>query len=410
MVPPEMGHWAKGRKLARAMALSALLLATFGASAVAAAGPERPLHVRTASLVQQGQQLQWQVQLGTGIEIRTLQRQHRSLCLLIEPPHHHTVLGRVCVVPPAGKGGGPRLVYRNAKATKPGWLLISATVKRPTSSRVIATFLPGEAHIAYRPLHWQVLSSVAPPACTPTAHHPNLCATLFPAKPSTATLHNPVPVGCVPSGPSEVFSGPSSQHDIALTFDDGPWNDPPTIDFLKVLEHYHVPATFFEIGDQISTYDPGGTLERRMLSDGDMIGDHTWTHPDMTQLSPSEQQSQLLQTADAIKSATHGFRTCIWRPPYGSVNSQVISLARSLGFITIQWDVDTVDWSLPGTATIYQRAVNGAHNGAIILQHFGGGPRQETLQALPHEITTLKARGYHFVTITQMLGLKLIYR
>jgi peptidoglycan/xylan/chitin deacetylase (PgdA/CDA1 family) len=405
-----MGHLAKGRMLGRSMALAALLVGALGATAVAAGGPERPLHLRGAKLIQQGQQLQWEVHLGVGIQIRALQKQHRSLCLLIEPPHHRTVLGRVCVVPPAGKGGGPRLVYRSAKATKPGWRIINATVKRPTSSQIIATFLPAEAHIGYQPLHWQVLSSVAPPACTPTTHNPNLCANVFPAKPRTANLHSPVPVGCVPSGPSEVFSGPSNKHDIALTFDDGPWNDPPTIDFLKVLEQYHVPATFFEIGDQISTYDPGGTLERRMLSDGDMIGDHTWTHPDMTTLSSSEQTSQLLETANAIKSATHGFRTCIWRPPYGSVNSQVISLARSLGLITIQWDVDTVDWSLPGTSVIYQRAVNGAHNGAIILQHFGGGPRQETLAALPQEITTLKARGYHFVTITKMLGLKLIYK
>lgn len=404
-----MGHRLKGCRVVYATTLAAFLLLFLGPPAVAAGGPERPLHVRSASLTQQGQQLQWQVELGTGIEIRTLQSEHRSLCLLIEPPHHHSIRGRVCVVPPAGKGGGPRLVYRSAKATKPGWRILDATVKRPTSSQISATFLPGQAHIAYQPLHWQVLSSVAPPACTPTAHNPSLCATRFPAKPRTAKLHSPQPVGCVPSGPSEVFSGPD-KHEIALTFDDGPWSDPPTIDFLKVLEHYHVPATFFEIGNQISTYDPGGVLERRMLADGDMIGDHTWTHPDMTQLSASEQRSQLLQTADAIKSATHGFRTCIWRPPYGSANSQVISLARSLGLITIQWDVDTVDWSQPGTATIYQRAVDGAHNGAIILQHFGGGPREETLQALPHEIATLKARGYHFVTITQMLGLRLLYK
>jgi peptidoglycan/xylan/chitin deacetylase (PgdA/CDA1 family) len=405
-----MGHLAKGRMVGTSAVLAVMLLAALGAPAVAAGGPERPLHIRGASFIQQGQDVQWSVRLGTGIEIRTLQRQHRSLCLLIEPPHHHTVQGRVCAAPPAGKGGGPRLVYRSATATKPGWQIISATVKRPNSSELVATFLPSEAHIAYAPLHWQVLSSVAPPACTPTAHNPSLCADIFPAKPRTAKLHSPQPVGCVPSGPSEVFSGPSNRHDIALTFDDGPWPDPPTVDFLKVLEHYHVPATFFEIGDQISQYDPGGALERRMLADGDMIGDHTWTHPDMTTLSATEQRSQLLQTADAIKSATHGFRPCIWRPPYGAVNSEVISLARSLGFITIQWDVDTVDWSLPGTAVIYQRAVNGAHNGAIILQHFGGGPRYETLAALPQEITTLKARGYHFVSITQMLGLKLIYK
>ena len=96
--------------------------------------------------------------------------------------------------------------------------------------------------------------------------------------------------------------------------------------------------------------------------------------------------------------------------PGGAVSGALISEARSLGFTTIQWDVDTVDWSRPGTATIERRAIGGAHPGAIILQHDGGGDRSETLAALPDEITTLKREGYHFVTVTQLLGQKLLYR
>lgn len=409
MVPAEMGHLVKGRTVGRSAAMAALLLGAFGVPAVAAGGPERPLHIRSASLTQQGQQLQWQVRLGSGMEIRTMQKQDRSLCLLIEPPHHDKVLGRVCVVPPSGKHGGPRLAYRSAASTKPGWRIINATVKRPSSSQVVATFLPKEAQISYKPLHWQVISSVASPACTPTAQDASLCADMFPAKPATAKLHTPKLVGCVPSGNSLVFHGPTNKHEIALTFDDGPWPYPPSIDFVRTLAKYHVPGTFFEIGDQISEYDANGSVERAMLANGDMIGDHTWTHPNMTQLSPSQQRSELMQTVEAIKKKT-GFRTCLWRPPYEAFDSQVDSLARSLGLLTINYSVDTQDWTLPGSAVIYQRAVNGARNGAIILQHFGGGPRYETLQALPHEITTLKKRGYHFVTITKMLGLKLIYK
>ena len=67
---------------------------------------------------------------------------------------------------------------------------------------------------------------------------------------------------------------------IALTFDDGPWYDTPQ--FLDILERYHVPATFFEIGDQVATYGEGGAIERRMLADGDMIGDHTWNHANVS--------------------------------------------------------------------------------------------------------------------------------
>jgi peptidoglycan/xylan/chitin deacetylase (PgdA/CDA1 family) len=88
----------------------------------------------------------------------------------------------------------------------------------------------------------------------------------------------------------------------------------------------------------------------------------------------------------------------------------VVGLARSLGLITVNWDVDTVDWSTPGTSTIYQRAVDGARPGSIILQHFGGGPRYQTLAALPQEISTLRRRGYRFMTVAELLGLRLIYK
>ena len=100
----------------------------------------------------------------------------------------------------------------------------------------------------------------------------------------------------------------------------------------------------------------------------------------------------------------------LWRPPYGDVNGSLVSLARSLGLITIQWSVDPRDWSLPGTGAIYSTVVNDARNGSIVLQHFGGGPRYETFAALPEEIATLRARGYRFVTVAQMLGLRLIYK
>jgi peptidoglycan/xylan/chitin deacetylase (PgdA/CDA1 family) len=142
---------------------------------------------------------------------------------------------------------------------------------------------------------------------------------------------------------------------------------------------------------------------------GDMIGNHTWTHPEMTRLSPSEQRRQLERTNQAIKRRT-GFEPCLWRPPYGDINRRLVSLARSLGLVTAMWDIDPTDWALPGAQTIYLRVVSAAHNGAIVIQHFGGGPRYETLAALPKEIRTMRAKGYRFVTVAQLLGLKLIYR
>lgn len=216
-------------------------------------------------------------------------------------------------------------------------------------------------------------------------------------------------IGCVAAGPSEVFQGSASRHELALTFDDGPWDDPPSIDFVRLLAREHVPATFFEIGSEIPTYDPHGTVERAMLADHDMIGDHTWSHPDMVSLSVARQRQELRWTIDVIRDRT-GFTPCLWRPPYGDIDKQLVALARSMGMLTVMWDVDPDDWTLPGSAVIYQRVVSAAHNGAIVIQHFGGGPRTETLAALPEEIATLRREGYRFVTVAQLLNLRLVYR
>src|SRR5438270_273538 len=97
---------------------------------------------------------------------------------------------------------------------------------------VMGAFLPGPAAAApHKQLRWQVLGSVTPPRCT--AH--TGCSSVYPRRGRLLRLHAPRLVGCVAGGPSLVLSGPSSRREIALTFDDGPWNDPPTADFLNVL-------------------------------------------------------------------------------------------------------------------------------------------------------------------------------
>ena len=81
-----------------------------------------------------------------------------------------------------------------------------------------------------------------------------------------------------------------------------------------------------------------------------------------------------------------------------------------MGFTTIEWDVDPRDWATPGTTSIYHTVTSTAENGSIILQHDGGGNRSQTLAALPQEIQFFKRHGYKFVTVTQMLGQRLLYK
>jgi peptidoglycan/xylan/chitin deacetylase (PgdA/CDA1 family) len=354
--------------------------------------------VAAASLNETGQDLVWKVSLNQPFTAGSLKRARASLCLALGRPNTGTLTATICVVP--GRHNRPKLV-ENFGAR--GRRAVPATVTRPTGHSLTASFLPTTAGLDYRPLRWQAQATVTHCA------RPSGCTSVFPQSPAFLNLRVPKLIGCVPRGPDEVFHGPTKVHDIALTFDDGPWNDPPSIRFVDELARLHVPGTFFEIGEQISIYDPHGTVERAMLAHGDMIGDHTWTHPNMLSLSPAAQRSQLGMTNAAIKRAT-GFQVCLFRPPGGSADSQLVGLARSMGMATIMWDIDPRDWSLPGVGSIEGTIFSEARNGGIIEAHFGGGPRSETLDSLPDVVKTLRAKGYTFVTLTQMLGYRLIYK
>jgi peptidoglycan/xylan/chitin deacetylase (PgdA/CDA1 family) len=375
----------------------------------AARSAPAPSTVVSASVLQSAQQVVWTVKLVDPFSPALMQKAHRSLCLLLERPAGARVFGALCVIGPRPGGASPRLVFQQVSHGVAGTArVVSATVTRSSSREMTVSFTPTVyGSTVYTSFRWQVRTTLRPPACTPAKPNPAGCVALFPAKPQLARLHTPKLVGCVPSGPDFVFNGPRTVHEIALTFDDGPWYDTPQ--FLDILEHYKVPATFFEIGDQVSVYGQGGAIERRMLADGDMVGDHTWNHADVSG-GGSFAAGEISEAAHAIKVATHGFEPCLFRAPGGAVSSGLESEARSMGFTTIQWDVDPRDWSRPGTASIYHTVTTTAQNGSIILQHDGGGDRSETLAALPREIQFFKRRGYRFVTVTQMLGQRLIYR
>jgi len=382
----------------------AVVVAVVVGTAGATPAPPQPLQVSAASLAQDGQDLVWQVELTQPFSPGQLTRDHRSLCLVIEQGASVSV----CVAGPARGAHTPSLV-EVAGAGGGAAHAVAATVTRASDRELTASFLPSSIGLGYRGVRWQVVSSLVAPGCTPVVSGTPGCTLLFPAEPSPLRLHTPVLVGCVASGPDWVFNGPPHVREIALTFDDGPWWEPPTVDFVRELARLHVPATFFEIGEHIPTYDPHGTIERQMLADGDMIGDHTWSHPDMVGLSAAEQRREIALAAEEIRKVT-GFEPCLFRTPDGAVEPSLLTLARSMGFTTIQWDIDPRDWALPGENEIVDNVLANAHNGAIVEEHFGGGPRYETLDALPEEVAGLRKRGYQLVTLTQMLGYKLVYR
>ncbi len=382
--------------------LAALVLAVPGSSA--ADGQRLPPAITGASLKQDGQELVWNVRLRHAFTPSSLIREHASLCLLIERASDGSVIGKACVAPRRRRREPFHLIVTWGRD---GRRILDATVTRTTREQLEASFLPGGVGLRYRKLRWQVQSAVSPADCVPPTTRADPCVRLAPSRPRLLKLHTPRPVGCAATGPTFVFHGPSNVHDMALTFDDGPWYDTPQ--FLSVLEREHVPATFFEIGDQISQYGNGGAIERRMLRDGDMIGDHTWNHQNVAGAGDFA-RSEILQAADAIRRATRGFTPCLFRAPYGATSPALLSEVRSLGMTTIQWDIDPRDWALPGIGEIESNVLSNAQNGGIVEMHDGGGDRSETVASLPTIIDTLRNRGYRFVTVSQMLGYRLIYK
>ena len=239
------------------------------------------------------------------------------------------------------------------------------------------------------------------PASTPvavTTTHANRTPT--PARtsipPSTHTnthAEAPLPVLSAP-----LYGGNTKLPEIALTFDDGP-NPYYTPQIISVLQQYNVKATFFDVGYLVEDYP---NIVRQEFKAGNIVANHSWSHPMLTRLSRQALYSQLALASNDIQAIT-GVRPHFFRPPYGSYNYQVTAPANSLGLSTIIWDAEARDWELPGVGAIVSRILGLARNGAIILLHDGGGFRAQTVAALPYIITDLRSRGYTFVTIDQMV-------
>jgi peptidoglycan/xylan/chitin deacetylase (PgdA/CDA1 family) len=229
------------------------------------------------------------------------------------------------------------------------------------------------------------------PATPPPTHSP--APTPAPATPPSHSGQGTVPAG----GP--IYSVHTGRKLIALTFDDGP-NGAYTDAVLATLQRHHVHATFFVVGSNVAA-DPSRV--RREAAAGHAIGNHSWNHPQLTDLDDAAVRSQLTRTSDAIQSAI-GRRPDFFRAPYGARSTRVDDIARRTGMRDVLWDVDTVDWSRPGTKSIGDTAIHDAHSGSIILMHDGGGNRQQTVDALDRVITTLQSQGYQFVTVPELVA------
>ncbi|HEY7455998.1 MAG TPA: polysaccharide deacetylase family protein [Solirubrobacterales bacterium] len=294
--------------------------------------------------------------------------------------------------------GGPEahrragLELRNAAGHTVRRTTLAARLVRPSRHRLTLAIDPRHAGLAPHRYRWRVLEGRG--GC-----RGGDCEEAWPGRGTRVFRLRPVrPVGCTGGSAGLHRNGPRDGRSVALTFDDGPSSYTDT--FLDVLRDKHARGTFFEVGQEMS--GRAATM-RRILREGSEIGNHT-THHDFY---PG--YWDLAGTNALIRSATH-FEPCLFRPPGGAVDSAVVSAAGEAGLQTILWDVDPADWTNPGSGAVYSRIVSATRAGSIVLMHDGGGDRGGTLAALPGIIDTLRQRGYRFVTVSELLGHRILYR
>jgi len=184
---------------------------------------------------------------------------------------------------------------------------------------------------------------------------------------------------------------------IALTFDDGPhpnWTEA----LLKVLRQEHVPATFFVVGKMADRYP---NLIQEMARDGHEIANHTYTHARMSRLDAPDMLHELDSTRATIKRLT-GRDSILWRPPGGDYTRRTLRITSRAGYKMVLWSVLTNDVVGAKRPAIWRRIRQGAGDGGIILMHSGV---QRTNEMLPDIIELLRARGYHFVTVSTLYDL-----
>ncbi|MCL1990800.1 MAG: polysaccharide deacetylase family protein [Defluviitaleaceae bacterium] len=180
---------------------------------------------------------------------------------------------------------------------------------------------------------------------------------------------------------------------IALTFDDGPGIH--TDQIREVFERHDGLATFFVIGRLVES---GRDVMERLSDSGFEIVGHSWDHSDLSWLSASQIEDQLVSTHAAIE-AVIGPAPMMYRPPFGAINQTVVDVSRDLGFSLIHWSIDPEDWRTRNAYSTYQHIMNTAYDGAIVVLH---DIHFETVQAMELVVPALVERGFQLVTVSEL--------
>ena len=244
-------------------------------------------------------------------------------------------------------------------------------VSRKMAARVVVAACLAVVSLAYLRAAWPV-DPAARDAGAPVS-----------AKASGARQH---PVYSVDRGKEKV---------LAISFD-AAWGAEKTQGIMDILDDYGIRTTFFLVGFWIDAYpEQVAAIHDR----GHEIGNHSTRHPRMTELSDAQMREELNVTADKIEDIT-GVRPVLFRCPFGDYDNRVLLNASNLGYTTVQWDVDSLDWKEDGTAKMVKRVVEKVKPGSIVLFHNNS---RDILEALPIILNQIFADGYTVVPVSELL-------
>jgi polysaccharide deacetylase family sporulation protein PdaB len=192
-----------------------------------------------------------------------------------------------------------------------------------------------------------------------------------------------------------IFRGNTQNKSIALTFNVD-WGENEIPKLLKILEDNNIKATFYLSGKWVEKFPH---LAKEILEKNHEIGNHSYSHPHVDNLSMEKNISEIKKAEEIINENT-GYKTTLYAPPYGEKKQHVIKAAAETGYITVYWTIDTIDWDKSRSQQmIMDTVINKAQNGAIVLMH----PVPNTAAILPNIIDKLKNMGFDFKTVSEII-------
>jgi len=195
-----------------------------------------------------------------------------------------------------------------------------------------------------------------------------------------------------------IFLGDTSRKELFLTFDNGYENGytPPILDVLKEKQ---VPAAFFVTGHYVKS-EPD--LIQRMVAEGHIVGNHSWSHPDMTTLSESQITEELDKVKTAVADLTEQKEMRYLRPPRGIFDERVLAVSRKAGYTNVFWSIAYADWDtkqVRGAQYAYDKVMAQLHPGAVILLH---SVSKDNADALGRIIDDARKQGYEFKSLDEL--------